>query len=182
MTFKKGHTINVGRVLSENTKNKIRDSQIGMTRTPLSEEHKQKISIANRGNTHSIESKKRMSNARLGMLFTEEHRKNISDAHKGLLAGEKHPNWKGGITSKNRRLRHASEYIDWRNKVFERDDFTCKNYNCPFCNNERGVELHPHHIKPFANYEQLRYDVDNGIAYCSKYHIHGGLHKIIKKR
>ena len=50
----------------------------------LSEEHKNKISLANKGR-----------------IFTKEHKEKLSKSHIGLYSGKKHPNWKGGkiITS-----------------------------------------------------------------------------------
>jgi 5-methylcytosine-specific restriction endonuclease McrA len=52
----------------------------------------------------------------------------------------------------------------WREAVFKRDDYTCQ-----FCK-ERGGELHPDHIKPFALFPRLRFDINNGRTLCVACH------------
>jgi len=79
--------------------------------------------------------------------------------------GEENPNWKGGITSENHRIRTSVEYIDWRNKVLERDKFTCQ---C--CGDNRGGNLQAHHIENFADNRDLIFDLDNGITLCNNCH------------
>lgn len=78
--------------------------------------------------------------------------------------GENSPKWKGGKTSINRRIRSSKKYRNWRYLIFIRD-----NYTCQYCH-ERGVELHPHHIKSFAKYPNDRFDINNGITLCSYCH------------
>ena len=66
----------------------------------------------------------------------------------------------------------------WREAVFLKDNFTCQNNNCFYCNNKIGVMLHSHHIKSFAEYPELRFDINNGITYCKEFHINSKkLHK-----
>jgi len=96
---------------------------------------------------------------------------------KRIKKGKEHWNWKGGITPLNKLLRCSAKWQIWRNLIFLRDNFTCQNPNCDFCNNKIGVKLHPHHIKPFALYPELAFRVENGITYCAEFHIRGGLHK-----
>ncbi|MBQ8570248.1 MAG: HNH endonuclease [Kiritimatiellae bacterium] len=72
--------------------------------------------------------------------------------------------WKGGINGENDTLRHRREYKDWRTAVYERDDYTCQ------CCGTRGNKLNAHHINSFADYPDIRYDVDNGITMCVKCH------------
>lgn len=68
--------------------------------------------------------------------------------------------WKGGITKKSIQIRMSLEYKNWRRAVFERDDFTCQ--RCK----RRGGNLYAHHIKDFATYPELRFDISNGITLC----------------
>jgi len=95
-------------------------------------------------------------------------------------SGKNHWNWKGGITPFNRALRTKSIWKIWREAVFLRDNFTCQNPNCKFCNNKIGVMLHPHHIKPLSLYPDLTFKINNGITYCAEYHLKGKLHRGLK--
>lgn len=100
----------------------------------------------------------------------------------GQTSGNKSNNWKGGITPLNEALRHGSMFKIWRNLVFLRDNFTCQNPNCHYCHNKVGVMLHPHHIKSFSEYPELRFNVNNGITYCKEFHLNSKLlHKNILK-
>jgi len=100
-----------------------------------------------------------------------------------LMSGAKHWNWKGGISPLNRKLRRSSFFKIWREIVFLRDNFTCQNPNCSYCDNKVGAMLHPHHIKPFALYPKLRFNINNGITYCKEFHINSKLlHKEISHK
>lgn len=106
--FKKGHQSNLGKKLP-----------------PLSEEHKQKISIG--------------------------------------VTGEKNGNYKGGITPENNKIRRSAESRLWKEECLTRDNYTCQKYGT---NNKLGV----HHILNFAEYPELRFDVNNGITLSKKAH------------
>ena len=60
--------------------------------------------------------------------------------------------------------RFTPEYKEWRDVVFERDNYTCQDCG------ERGGELNAHHIKPYNEYPDLRVDVGNGITLCVECH------------
>lgn len=77
--------------------------------------------------------------------------------------GENHWNWRGGINDENDAIRKSWQYKQWRQSVYERDDFICQKCGC------RGV-LNAHHILNFSNHEDLRFDVSNGITLCKKCH------------
>jgi hypothetical protein len=83
---------------------------------------------------------------------------------KGFQSGNKHPNWKGGITSLNKSIRNSPEYEQWRQEVFQRDNFTCQKCG------HRGGELQADHIKPFFCFSELRLDINNGRTLCKKCH------------
>jgi len=102
----------------------------------------------------------------------KETAKKISATQQGISYNE----WNGFTTSILHRLRNDAKYNIWRNKVFLRDKFTCKNKDCKFCNNEVGVFLHAHHIKSFAKYPKLRFNINNGITYCAGFHLKSNLH------
>jgi len=105
----------------------------------------------------------------LGKTFTEEHRRNLRKAAKGKRIGDKNPMWKGGVTPINQKIRNSKEYKLWRLAVFERD-----NYTCQFCRARNGkgknVILNADHIKPFADYPELRFAIDNGRTLCIDCH------------
>jgi hypothetical protein len=121
-------------------------------------------------------------------VFTESWRKKMSDSKKGkkpnnfgkprsLSAkmrsgqahiGEKNHNWKGGISKINKSERqlamYSIEYKLWRKSVFERD-----NYTCIWCG-VWGGKLNADHIKPWKDYPELRFAIDNGRTLCESCH------------
>lgn len=64
-----------------------------------------------------------------------------------------------------RQDRTCRSYRMWRQQVLERDD-----YQCQQCDGD-ATGLHAHHIKAFARYPDLRFNVDNGITLCRDCHI-----------
>lgn len=151
----------------------------------MTEEHKKKISIANKGQErpnfkgeknpffgkkHKEESKKKMSVAKKGKHISPatEFKKgqigwsrNKHILHKGSFKkGNQHWNWKGGISDERRRAWATLEYKLWRTAIFERD-----NYTCVWCG-QRGGILNADHIKPWALFPELRFAIDNGRTLC----------------
>lgn len=130
-------------------------------RLPRSIETRLKMRLAKLGRS-SWNKGKRLSMAhrqalRKKHIMTKEGSAAIREARKG------HRPWNkigDGITPINERIRKSSKYRDWRQKVFERDDYTCQ-----ACE-KRGGSLHADHIKPFALYPKLRFSVDNGRTLC----------------
>jgi len=140
------------------------------------------ISEALKGRDHSWGDK--ISQSLEGHEVSESTREKISETHTGKepwnkgktkkshpdeidygRSGEAHHAWKGGISSELNRLRQTPEYKEWRKSVFERDNWTCQDCG------QRGGELNAHHIKSFAENEDLRFDVDNGETLCKEHHI-----------
>lgn len=77
--------------------------------------------------------------------------------------GKNHYNWKGGITPLNHKIRTSQEFIQWRKTVLERD-----NYKCVLCGSNESLEVD--HIKQFAYYPELRFEVSNGRTLCKTCH------------
>lgn len=61
------------------------------------------------------------------------------------------------------------EYKKWRTGVYKRDKHQCQWPGCVM-----RKKLNAHHIKTWANFPGLRFDINNGITLCY-YH-----HKLIK--
>ena len=150
-------------------------------RAPFSEEWCKNIGLSRKGKPfsgkryswegkhHSEESKRKMSQIAkeegrrppgfLGKTLSEGHRKHLSDSHKGKN-GKDASNWQGGLTPVNTRIRNSDQFKKWRKAVLERDNYTCQQCD------KRGGELNPHHIKSFADFPELRFEVSNGITLC----------------
>lgn len=143
----------------------------------LSAESRQKMSIAKKGGTLSLEHRAKIAASMKGKPHPSIHHKQSletrlkkSAAQRGALGSA----WRGGVSAENRRARASMAFREWRQAVFERDKFTCQH-----CGAHTGcghrVELHPHHIQPFATVVELRYVVSNGVTLCRTCHdrVHG---------
>ena len=67
-------------------------------------------------------------------------------------------------TRDNQRLRCTAQYLEWRKKVYERDNYTCMECHA------RNIRVNAHHIKEFAKYPELRYEIENGVTLCERCH------------
>ena len=89
----------------------------------------------------------------------------MSEAHKG----EKAQAWKGGVTPINQIIRGSLEMRLWREAVFERDNWTCQHCQSRSAQGAKVI-LNADHIKRFAEYPELRFDVSNGRTLCEPCH------------
>lgn len=99
------------------------------------------------------------SKGKTGIHFSPD-----TEFKEGITTGPNHPSWKGGLTPKNLRIRGSKKFIDWRNNVFKRD-----NYTCQLCKKRGGI-IHANHIKKFSDYPKLRFEIHNGITLCKECH------------
>ena len=90
------------------------------------------------------------------------------------VSGEKGCKWKGGITPVNDKIRHGKKYDLWRKAIYLRDNYTCKECG------KQYIGIIAHHIKAFADYPELRFDIDNGVTLCRSCHLK--LHQANKGR
>jgi len=111
---------------------------------------KRSISESLRGKVKTIIWKQRISESRIKY---------------GVARGKKNPNWKGGIQDNWSELKNSLEYKKWRNDVFSRDNYTCR-----MCGDNKGHNLHAHHIYPRRDYPEKKLFVNNGITLCKECH------------
>lgn len=87
------------------------------------------------------------------------------------LQGIRVEDWVGYKTEFIHRLRMSTEYKLWRTAVFERDNWTCQ--ECSIRGKKglgRRVVLNADHIKPFALFPELRFELTNGRTLCVECH------------
>lgn len=75
-------------------------------------------------------------------------------------SGENHHRYRGGTTDFYR----STEGIEWRETVFERDNYTCQDCG------DRGGNLNAHHIEPKSESPEKKDDKDNGVTLCIPCH------------
>lgn len=124
----------------------------GYKTKPHSEETKQKIRQSN-VNTWSRPEIRAQSIGRNNPMFGK----------KTGYSGEKHHNWKGGISAENKMQRSRFLQV-FQPQVFDRD-----NYTCQVCL-QYGGSLQADHIKSWADYPELRFDIENCRTLCMACH------------
>lgn len=124
-------------------------------------QNRKRVSVALTGRIRSEEHCANIAKARLGTKWPIEARLAISQ---GQRSGKNNANWRGGVNPINEGLRRTTAYRLWRQRVFERDEFTCQ--RCSI----RGVLLNADHVMPFAFYPDLRFELLNGRTLCVPCH------------
>ncbi len=174
--FQKGHKGFIAKERYIEIAKKISISNRGKVRTA---EHRKNISIAAKNREWKPDEKYRETMrqhalrrgfGKIGRVWTIEERLKSSASHKGSKA----PAWKGGISPLHSKIRGSVGYRIWRSSVYARDHYTCK--LCGKKNEwdkekKRRTGIHAHHIKPFCNHPELRFDVNNGMTLCIPCHI-----------
>ena len=118
-----------------------------------------KLSLERRGDNNVMKRKevrKKSGESRKGSTHAQQHRDNIA------LGIKKYWDKKG--RRGYQRPKNSVKYKTWRRAIFERDDYTCQECG------ERGCKIVAHHIKGWAKYPKLRYEISNGIVLCTKCH------------
>lgn len=179
--------------LTKEADSRVLKQSITQTGLKLTEEHRHKLRLAKLGKKQTLEHRKKVGDALRGKKkspFSEEHIKNMSLSHKGIKMppktlehrrklsesqrGEKSHLWRGGLSDINDRIRHSVETKIARKACFERD-----NYTCIWCGIKGGiwlkekkkkVILNADHIKPFCDYPELRFELNNLRTLCEDCH------------
>jgi hypothetical protein len=82
-----------------------------------------------------------------------------------FFKGEKSCHWKGGIDYRGIHSLFNPKYVEWRTAVFTRDNWKCKMEN-----GDCVGTLEVHHILPWRDYVELRFNTNNGITLCHFHH------------
>lgn len=136
-------------------------------RKPLTSAHKARLSSVRKGLVFSLEHRLAISRALTKRFEDPEERRKLSEMWKG----DKSPFWRGGVSTQTKTDKSSFEYNQWRLAVLKRD-----NYTCVWCGdrNHKGrgsrIVLNVDHIKPYALFPELRFDVDNGRVLCIDCH------------
>lgn len=65
---------------------------------------------------------------------------------------------------KNRRNSEITKIKNWRDTIFQRDNFTCD-----ICK-QKGGQIQAHHLNGWSYFIEERFDLNNGITLCKKCH------------
>ncbi len=134
--------------------------------TPQTEAVKEKLSKA----LKVIAKQKGFGKWMTGKKASLESRRKMSEAMKKRVAEGKHNFYIDGRTPINKAIRGSVEFKIWKDSVFRRDNYTCQECGARSGSTGKRVYLHAHHIKPFAHYPELRFDINNGQTLCKECH------------
>lgn len=102
---------------------------------------------------------RKISLSKIGVKFSAKHKNALS------VSLKKYYDRVGRAECRNDDgRRKCSQCIKWRNKVFKRD-----NWSCRVCH-RRGVYLEAHHVKAWSKYPTLRHVLSNGLTLCKTCH------------
>lgn len=93
----------------------------------------------------------------------------LQDEWRRNYSGKKHHFYKPSLSDEDRLEKHryilrGKNSVQWRKKIFERDDYTCG-----VCEH-RGDSLVAHHLDGWNWAKDRRFDLDNGITLCKECH------------
>lgn len=157
----------IGKKQSQESIKKRSASNIGKHK--MSESHKLKIIVSNTGKVLSEETKDKIREKRKFQVNTVKGKTwKVRDTSNmiGKHSGEKNGRWiKDRTLLAKKQQRSDSAYKDWRMQVWKRDKFKCRISNLDCCG-----RIEAHHILSWSEYENLRYEVNNGITLCHAHH------------
>lgn len=146
-----------GRIVSKETREKIRISRIGIEFT---EEHKRNLSLGQTGVKRKPRSKEhceKISKNRKGKLFTEEHKKKLSNARRGIKRSSSSLLKFSNTMTGTKRDTSTSKYIGvaYDNKG--------KRWRCGFSKNGKRINIGSFSSEEEAALEYDKYILENKI-------------------
>lgn len=128
------------------------------------EETKLKMSLASKGIPKSDAHKKALSIAKTGKPHILSVQGKLS--FKNKMSGINNPKWiEDRSLLKKQEERNGNRHKEWSRSVKNRDNWKCKISNC-----DCSGQVVAHHILPWRDYVELRYEVNNGITLCHFHH------------
>lgn len=97
--------------LSEETKEKISNSNKGKKRSPYTKETRLKMSESRMGRRLSKETKEKISESSIGKILSEETKEKIGDAHRGKFVSEE-TRLKMSNSNKDKKRPHSAEWCE----------------------------------------------------------------------
>lgn len=118
---------------------------------------------------------KKISHSSLGKIFSPIHKIRLSLAKVGRkvpltqkkrMSEAQYKRWSSIPKKEFPRYKHLMDKKtkQFRSDIFERDNWTCQ--TCGI----RGIYLEVHHIKSWAKFPELRYDLKNAVTLCLECH------------
>jgi hypothetical protein len=103
-----------------------------------------------------------------GVVLSNYNNKKCAE-HKGM-SRESNPKWisdrtKLAILSNGEEYRNSPMSREWTSNVRKRDGWKCR-----IADNKCSGKVVAHHILPWRDYQELRYEVNNGITLCHFHH------------
>lgn len=116
-----------------------------------------------KGKTHSKKTRKILSDKAKGP------KPHLQGANNGMFGrtGKSNPNYKDGSSPERQRLYASSKWKQLIKHVYKRDDYKCQRCGSPHHSNNK---LHAHHLTPWADSIELRFDPSNLITLCNSCH------------
>jgi hypothetical protein len=136
----------------------------------LSPEHRLKLSLAMKGRKRTKEHQDKLNAVQTGRPKSLETRLKISKTLTGR-PGRPYTQWMIEKQVATKRVKYAERntrntwrYKEWRLAVLSKANGIC--YKCGL-----PKRLHAHHVEPWEDSIELRFNVDNGRALCAACHL-----------
>lgn len=148
-----------GVIPSQQTKDKMRESHIGLTHTLESID---KMRGLHAGDKNGMYGKTGDQDPFYGKKHSLETKIVLSCKRQGIDIND----FDGFVSSWQTEFYNSNEYREWRDSVYKRDNYTCQKCGA------KGKYLNAHHIYPIRDYPDPQYSLNilNGITLCRKCH------------